>query len=255
VSESICTKELIEKESKYKLHRQIKAYDAGLEDILDGDLAHGEVKKQHRSDILLDMGNSGSSQLNTAQLTEVYKLNNILHFNLDFQGAFRVNKLKLFLLNEKDFHKLQNYKMRVIVSVPEDGHPAGDGSSANEEQSKPRFKVIYSQLFDENQLYQLNQLALKNSKDNTIQNKLTMDLDKGHQKNKQAGVLARYMTVQVQMLSMKSSKDSTQTSLDCLMFPQAYGLKTNEELPTQKSLDISAPVGDNLLAMVSFDQQ
>jgi len=105
------------------------------------------VAKQFRNDLLLDMGQSGTSLLSTSQLTEVYKVNNLYHFNLDFQSAFRVNKLKILFL-ERNSQKQQRFKMRVIISVPEDSAPTHD-----EGEGTPQFKVIFCQLFDENQIH------------------------------------------------------------------------------------------------------
>lgn len=40
-----------------------------------------------------------------------------------------------------------------------------------------------------------------------------------------------------------------------MIFPQAYGLTTSETVAEEKALNITAPSGENLLAMVSFDEQ
>ena len=98
-----------------------------------------------------------------------------------------------------------------------------------------------------------HQIAFKktaaNSDGSSQQNKLTMDLDKGHQKNQESGVLTRYMTVQVQLLeTMKSVKDQALMVTTCLMFPQVYGFESKVELPRHESLDIVAPEGDKVLA-------
>lgn len=202
---------------------------------------------------MLDMGQSGTSLLSTSQLTEVFKVNNLYHFNLDFQSAFRVNKLKILFL-ERNSQKQQRFKMRVIISVP-------DGVSQESGQDAPRFRVIFCQLFDENQIHQINQIAFKKSSmpadGLSQQNKLTIDLDRGVDKSGQSGVLTRYMTVQVHLLeTMKSLKDQAHMTTDCLMFPQAFGFVSNEQVPSIKSFDIAAPTSETHMKTtpIGFDQ-
>jgi hypothetical protein len=69
VTTDICNKELLEDEKKYKSHRLVKKIESSLQDVLDGELAFGDVHKLHRNDIVLDMGNTGNSMLSRSQVT------------------------------------------------------------------------------------------------------------------------------------------------------------------------------------------
>lgn len=63
VTADICNKELLADDKKYKSHRLVQKIEPHLQDVLDGELAFGDIKKLHRNDIVLDMGNSGNSML------------------------------------------------------------------------------------------------------------------------------------------------------------------------------------------------
>lgn len=63
------------------------------------------------------------------------------------------------------------------------------------------------------------------------------------------------MSVQVQLIPIKGAKETSKQQLDFIIFPQAYGLTTSEVVDEQSSLNITAPSGENLLAMVSFDEK
>jgi hypothetical protein len=64
----------------------------------------------YRDDLLLDFEKMGNSLLITNQLTEVYKVNNFYHFNIDFKGAVRANILKL-VFNDKNTKKQLTFKV------------------------------------------------------------------------------------------------------------------------------------------------
>lgn len=160
---------------------------------------------------MLDQENVGQSLLITKNLTEVYKVNNLYHFNVDFQSPFRVNKLKL-VFDEKSKKQL-SFKMRVNISIPEYSHLTEEDASSLSIKGQPRLKLVHTQLFDENQLYHINQLAFKKSckkyfKEASQLHKLTINLDDAVH-NGYGGFVTRHMTVQIQLLeTMKSTKES-----------------------------------------------
>lgn len=69
MTSDICNKALLEDDKKYKSHRHVKKMEPSLKDVLDGELAFGDVHKQYRNDIVLDMGTSGNSMLSRSQVT------------------------------------------------------------------------------------------------------------------------------------------------------------------------------------------
>jgi len=66
---------------------------------------------------MFDSAIYGQSLLITENLTEVFKVNNLYIFNIDFQNSYRINKIKI-IFDEKS-KKQQCYKMRVNICVPE----------------------------------------------------------------------------------------------------------------------------------------
>ena len=69
-----------------------KNYEIMTEDIFDGipvnlyeeEQPNRNLKRYYRDDLILDFEKTGSNLLITDQLTEIYKVNNFYHFNIDF---------------------------------------------------------------------------------------------------------------------------------------------------------------------------
>lgn len=110
-------------------------------------------KKKFMNSLVLDQESVGQSLIITNNLTEVYKVNNLYHFNLDYQKPHRVNLIKL-LFDEKS-KKQSSFKMRINISVPEKWQEKVDGAT--------KMRVIYSETIDENLVQHINQLAFKKS--------------------------------------------------------------------------------------------
>jgi hypothetical protein len=70
----------------------------------------------------------------------VYKVNNFYHFNVDLQAEHKVNTLKL-LIDEKS-KKSTSLKLRVNISIPGRG-------------------LVHTQLYSEDQIHHVTQLAFK----------------------------------------------------------------------------------------------
>jgi hypothetical protein len=122
-----------------------------FKDVLDGNLVHmGKVRQEtakgqfnrYRANVLLDQENVGQSLLITRSLTEAYKVNNLYHFNIDFQNPFRVNKLKL-TFDEKSKKQL-SFKMRVNISIPDHSHLTKEELSSLSIKGQPRMKLIHT---------------------------------------------------------------------------------------------------------------
>jgi hypothetical protein len=129
----VCHAELISNEESYSLQRQLRQEYDFHRNVLDGDpinilkikeQTEGDAVqlKRFRSNIELDQDTAGRSMLITQNLTEVYKVNNLYHFNIDFQSAVRVNKLKLVFDEKSKKNLYASFKMRVNVSIPELPH-------------------------------------------------------------------------------------------------------------------------------------
>lgn len=82
---------------------------------------------------------------------------------------------------------------------------------------------------------------------------MTVDLDKGDWLNSKGGILTRYLSVQIQILKVKDTKDQTNSIYDYCLYPQAYGLTTIEEAQSIDKLNLKIPEGDNIKAVVCFD--
>ena len=239
MANDFCQQEFLDNEEKHSTQTDLRRWYEVQSNVIDGDLVFLEKMKQedpqlqlnqYKNSMLLDHENVGQSLLVTEHLTEVFKVNNLYHFNIDFQNAFRINQLKI-VFDEKN-RKQSSFKMRVNISIPE--HPSltqeeiralKENQDSPTIKSQPRMKLIFSKQYNENQIYQLNQLAFKKSSINYFKqdshlHRLTIDLDQMRQRGCHGGFVSRYMTIQVQLLeTMKSTKESPIMVNTCLMFP------------------------------------
>ena len=158
MTNDFCQQEFVGNEEKHSLQKDLRQVYDIHGNVIDGQMKFIEKIKQenpelqlnqYKNNMLLDHENVGQSLLITENLTEVFKVNNLYHFNIDFQNVYRINQLKI-VFDEKN-RKQSSFKMRVNISIPEYAYLTEEEIRAFKEnpqsfriKSQPRMKLIFS---------------------------------------------------------------------------------------------------------------
>mmetsp|Transcript_13543 Transcript_13543/g.21111 ORF Transcript_13543/g.21111 Transcript_13543/m.21111 type:complete len:153 (-) Transcript_13543:12014-12472(-) len=136
VGTRICEQELMGKEEEFKEALALRQDYDFCHNVLSGKLTlpQGEVlPKRYLEEPELDSVQAGQSPLIKDHLIQLFKVNSLYHFQIDFKRVNRVHKLKL-VFDEKN-KKQQSFRMRVNISMPD------EQSSSSE---KPEMKVVFT---------------------------------------------------------------------------------------------------------------